>query len=104
MREEGYGSSSMFLAFLMGGLVGAGFALLLAPKSGRELRSQIRELAEDTKGKAREYVDEARQKFTSTLEKGKEMYEEQKTAVTSAVEAGKEAYHREKEKHIKADA
>jgi gas vesicle protein len=37
MREEGgYSTGSVFMSFLLGGLVGAGFALLLAPQSGRE--------------------------------------------------------------------
>ncbi|MGE5894327.1 MAG: YtxH domain-containing protein [bacterium] len=102
MRDEGYGSSSMFLAFLMGGLVGAGFALLLAPKSGRELRKQISDLAEEAKQKASEYVEHTKERVSSTIEKGKELYGEQKSAVTTAIEAGKEAYHREKERHIKA--
>ena len=47
MREEecGYSTGSVFLSFLLGGLVGAGFALLLAPQSGRETRQKIKELS-----------------------------------------------------------
>ena len=52
MREdEGYGAGSIFLSFLLGGLVGAGFALLLAPQSGRETRQKIKEFYRRRDGK-----------------------------------------------------
>ena len=39
MREElERKESSVFVPFVLGGLVGAGIALLLAPKSGREVQ------------------------------------------------------------------
>jgi gas vesicle protein len=99
MREEcGYGTGGIVLSFLLGGIVGAGFALLLAPQSGRETRQKIRELTEDVKGKTMDYVEEVKGKVTGGLDKGKEFYEDKKTMVTSAIEAGKEAYEREKER------
>jgi gas vesicle protein len=103
MRDDGH-TGSIFLSFLLGGIVGAGLALLLAPKTGRDMRRQIRELAEETRERASDYVGQTRGKVTSSMEKGKEFYEEQKSAIKSAIEAGKEAYEREKERHIKADA
>ena len=99
MREEnGYGAGSILLSFLLGGLVGAGFALLLAPQSGRETRQKIRELSEDAKEKAVEYVEGIKEKVTSNIDKGKEFYEEKKTMISSAIEAGRDAYEKEKEK------
>ncbi len=86
-NEEGYGAGSIFLAFLLGGVVGAGLAMLLAPQSGPETRQKIREFAEDMKGKV-----------TSTVGKGKEFFEEKKSIITTAVEAGKDAYEKEKER------
>ena len=41
MRDEGYSSGSVLLSFLLGGVVGAGLALLFAPQSGRETRQKI---------------------------------------------------------------
>lgn len=96
--DEGYGSGSILLSFLLGGLVGAGFALLLAPQSGRETRQKIRELSEDAKEKAMGYVDEVKEKVTSGLDKGKGYYDEKKTMLSSAIEAGKDAYEKEKER------
>lgn len=99
MREEGgYSAGSIFLSFLLGGIVGAGLALLLAPESGSETRKKIKEFAEDVKDKAKDYTEDVRGKFTSTMGKGKEFYEEKKSIVATAFEAGKEAYEKEKEK------
>ena len=99
MREEGgYCAGSVFLSFLLGGIVGAGLALLLAPESGSETRKRIKEFAVDVKDKAKDYTEEVRGKITSTVEKGKELYEEKKSIIATAFEAGKEAYEQEKEK------
>lgn len=45
MSKEGLSSKDFLLGTVIGGLVGAATALLLAPKSGRELRSDINEQA-----------------------------------------------------------
>jgi gas vesicle protein len=99
MREEdGYSTGGIFLSFLLGGIVGAGFALLFAPRSGRETRERIKVFTEDVKDKAKDYAEDVKGKVTSTVEKGKEFYGEKKSIVTSAIEAGKEAYEKEKER------
>jgi len=98
MKDEGYSSGSLFLSFLLGGVVGAGLALLLAPQSGQETRQKIRGLAEDVKDKAANYVDDAKKKVTTIVEEGKGYYEDKKSLVKSAVDAGKEAYEKEKER------
>ena len=51
MAYDGGGDSGFFKGFLFGGLIGAVAALLLAPKTGREMREDIsrrsRELKDD---------------------------------------------------------
>lgn len=89
-EEKGFTASSVLLAFVVGGIVGAGLALLMAPQSGRELRQKIKEI-----------TGEAKEKVTSALEHGREFVEEKKSLISAAIEAGKEAYEREKEKHSK---
>lgn len=93
MKEElkEMNARSVLVPFLVGGFVGAGIALLLAPKSGRELRKDIKDIASDT-----------RDKIATTVEKGKELYVEGTEAVKHAIEAGKTAYVSEIEKHRKA--
>ncbi len=96
--DSGRSTGSIILAFFIGGLVGAGVALLLAPQPGKETRQKIKELAEEAKEKATQYAEEVKSKVTSTVGKGKELVEEKKSLITTAVEAGKEAYAKEKEK------
>ena len=93
--EEGYSSGSVLLAFVLGGMVGAGVALLLAPQSGTETRRKIKELTDDVKEKATDYSGTSKGKGVSTVYKAKELYEEKKSAISAAVEAGKEAYEKE---------
>ena len=101
MKDEGYSSGSVLLSFLLGGVVGAGLALLFAPQSGRETRQKIKDLADDVKEKSAEYVHQAKEKATSLVEEGKGYYDEKKSILKSAVDAGKEAYEKEKEKYSK---
>ncbi len=101
-EEGGYGAGPLIFSFFLGGLIGAGVALLLAPKSGKETREKIKELAVEAKEKAEEVIEQVKGKVTSTIEKGKGVYEEKKSIVTTAIEAGKEAYEKEKEKLAKS--
>ncbi len=51
-EEELYDSrSSWLLSFILGGLVGAAIALLMAPKPGRQTRQDLLDLATDARGK-----------------------------------------------------
>jgi gas vesicle protein len=101
MSDEGYSSGSVLLSFLLGGVVGAGLALLFAPQAGRDTRQKIRDLADDVQEKSTEYVKQAKEKAASLVEDGKGYYDEKKSILKSAVEAGKDAYEKEKEKYVK---
>ncbi len=101
-EEGGNGVKSVILPFFIGGIIGAGIALLLAPKSGRETRQLITDTAEDVKEKAEQYAGQAKGAVASAVEKGKGLFQERKTVITTAIEAGKEAYEKEKEKLAKA--
>ncbi len=58
MSENGSNHDSFFKGFVIGGIVGALAALLLAPKSGKELRSEIiRKGEEAIEGSKRLYED-----------------------------------------------
>jgi len=97
-ENNGVNASTVFLSFLAGAAVGAGLALLVAPKTGKELREKIAELTDDAVSKIKDYASEAQTKISATLEEGKELIKEKKSILTSAIEAGKEAMDREKEK------
>jgi gas vesicle protein len=83
--------TSLIIPFLVGGLVGAGIALLLAPKSGRAIRSDMKEYASRTKNSLMSAIDE-----------GAKLYEDGKAAVANAVEAGKSTFRQEQERHQRA--
>jgi gas vesicle protein len=96
--DKGVNASTVFLSFLAGAAVGAGLALLVAPKTGKELREKISGLTDDAVSKIKDYASEAQSKLTATIEDGKELYKDKKSIISSAIEAGKDAMEREKEK------
>jgi gas vesicle protein len=76
-ERQGFSGGHLVLAVAGGALVGAVVALLLTPKSGRELRSRMRELSSQAREKAArvppafgEATDVAREAFASALERG----------------------------------
>jgi gas vesicle protein len=73
--------SDSLTAFLLGALVGAGVALLLAPQSGEETRKQLGE-------KARQLGDEA----GNRLQGVKEELKSHKGDLSKALAAGKDAF------------
>jgi gas vesicle protein len=100
-------SGDKFLYFLAGAGIGAAFALLFAPKSGRETREMIARTANDSRDFLNTKVNEGRQMvedrgrklgddFTSFMDKSKEAVQRQKEQLTAAFEAGKAAYREEK--------
>lgn len=100
-NNSGFSAGTVFMAFLLGGAVGAGLALFLAPQSGKETREKLMGLAEDVKEKTSQYTEQLKGKITSKIEEGKGLVEEKKSIIASAIEAGKEAMEREKERLLK---
>lgn len=100
MSDEDRGSSlaTVVVSFLAGAAIGSGLALLFAPKTGREVREQIRDLTDDAVDKIRDYARDAQEKIKSTYECGKEVVMEKKSIISSAIEAGKEAMEKEKQR------
>lgn len=96
-QDSGFSAGTVLLSFFVGGLIGAGVALLTAPKTGEETRRMIKDLAEEAKEKAEDYMGQVKGKATTYVEKGREFIEKEKNVITKAVEAGKEAYEKEKQ-------
>ena len=83
--------SDLLVPFLVGGVVGAGIALLVAPKSGKEIRKDIKDFGVQTKDT-----------IANTIDESKKMYERGKSAVVNAIDAGKTAFRQREERHFKA--
>ena len=81
--DFGCRAGGWFLSFIVGGVVGAAVALLLAPKSGKETREQIKGMAQDAKEKAEDYYDQVKTKVTDVVHKGVDAIHH-KTAGTDA--------------------
>ena len=79
--------NSILVPLLVGGIVGTALGILLAPKSGREIRKQIKDLTVDSK-----------EKLVSAIDRSREFYDEARTAVSEAVNAGMQAYAQERDK------
>lgn len=60
MQKERVSSSKVFLVgAILGGVLGATAGLLMAPKSGKELRNDLSETYEDISERAQEFADVA---------------------------------------------
>jgi gas vesicle protein len=77
------------LTFIAGLAVGAVAALLLAPKSGEELRDDIAEGVGDR-------VDQVRNKAKNLKQRAQKVVDIATDQVQSAIEAGDTAYHQAK--------
>ena len=78
-------------AFAAGALIGAGVALLMAPRSGKETRELLSQRTRDLKDKAKDAVDHARGAIT-----------DRKNEIVAAVEAAQETLAHEHARHAKA--
>ncbi len=118
-REDNCSSTIAILSFLTGTVVGAGIALLVAPKTGEETRDmlmdyghnikdRVADLPENMKiqaGKATEHgrdmIERGKEMInrgTELLGQGKGYLEEKKETLSAAIEAGKKAMQEEKER------
>jgi gas vesicle protein len=93
-EERGCSGSAVALGFILGGVLGAGLALLFAPESGRRTRERLRDLAADLRDKTIDLTEELRDKTEDALERSKETIEEKRSILSAAVQAGKEAPRR----------
>ena len=111
--------------FFRGGIIGAAVALILAPQSGEETRTIIREkgielkdkaagTAEETKTrvektaadarlKAEELAKQAKDKSSDLMQKGQVVLEDQKGKIGEAIESGKKAVARKPKEEDAAD-
>jgi len=105
-KDNGSNTSSALAGLLIGGLAGAGAALLLAPQSGKETREQIQQKTIELRDRTAETVEGAvsqvkskTHQITSNIHgkaeelqhQGQEMIAEQLDHVAAAAEAGKAA-------------
>jgi gas vesicle protein len=52
------------ISFLLGGMLGAGIALLVAPQPGKKTRRMITDFAEDVRDQATDYAGKVKKKLS----------------------------------------
>lgn len=95
-EETKAGEKALF--FILGGFVGAAVALLLAPRSGEEIRRLIATKTRDGADYIANRGQEVSDKTSGLIDRGKELLQQQRDQLAAALEAGKQAYRDEKEK------
>ena len=86
-REPGHGVGS----FVIGALLGAGIALLLAPRTGKETQEEIRTRALQLKDAAEERVRDASRQLEARLDEAREGLHARADRVREAVDSGRKA-------------
>lgn len=95
MSDSGSEIGAFMAGFVIGGLVGAATALILAPQSGEETRAQIAEKSTELREAGVHQYETARVRVHDTTsqvqEQARIVLDEGKTKMTSAIERSKEA-------------
>lgn len=102
MADNGNEFGAFLSGLLIGGLVGAAAALLMAPQSGEETREQIKQRGIELRDRADEEIKHFRAQADQALadvraqsaelqKKASTSLEEARTRVSGAIEEGKEA-------------
>jgi gas vesicle protein len=76
MSKENNLSKGLLIGFLTGSIVGAAVALLYAPKSGKELRKDLKGKTDELIDEAEKYIDIAKEKATAAFNEGKKKSEQ----------------------------
>ncbi len=108
MADNNGNAGDKLIYFLVGAGIGAVTALLFAPKSGTELRSDIadatrksidyaRDTGRDMTERATDYYQQGRESVTDLADRGRDAITRQKAQFAAAIEAGKQGYREAKQ-------
>ena len=87
-EKAGSRSGGLLTAFAIGAAIGAGVALLYAPRSGKSTRGMLAEKGRELRGRA-----------NGALQDGKEFVQDRRLDLAAAVQGGKDAMREERAKH-----
>ena len=101
------------LAFLIGGAVGAGIALLYAPQSGRDTRKDIAKtarrvkketvnLVEDAVDSINDFASDVKDRVSDIIDRGKDLSDDAKKEVLRNLEQGQKVIEKQRKKVIEA--
>ena len=84
----------LFAGVCLGGTVGAVLALLYAPASGKELRSNVKATSNKLLSDAEEILEKAKTRTSEMAQNGIRQLTDEGTRVKEAVKAGVDTYKR----------
>ena len=79
-----------FSSFIKGIVIGGGIALLLSPKTGKDLRRDLADKADEAMDKVMDYTETAKEKGSVVADAAKEASETMKTTLFDTVDTVKE--------------
>ena len=72
--------------FLFGSAIGAGLAMLLAPKTGTETQAQLRDRVKGLRDQYGDVVEQGRIRATELIQSGKDLIEQGQTKVNATMD------------------
>ncbi len=81
MQDQETSTPALMIAFVMGGLLGAGLAMLFAPEPGSRMRERIRDMASGMSDRASDMMTNAREQAADL---GKDLRDRAEGAMESA--------------------
>lgn len=96
-KRSGSGTTSWLVGLVIGACGGAALALLTAPKSGSEVRGELKKTANHLPERMSELVDDSLDLYASALNYAQALIEEQTLRLKRAVAAGKLAAAKKRE-------
>jgi gas vesicle protein len=97
MSTESDGYLSFGVGMLLGMGIGAVLGLLLTPKSGQQMRSDIRSMANELPSNVNQNLDNTKDRAMSLIDKTKYNFEKQVKQIDDAIRAGKMAAAKKRE-------
>jgi gas vesicle protein len=97
VKENGYGIG-LVKGLLIGGTVVGLVSLFFAPKSGKELRKDIKDKSNKYMEEADKFITEGKSKAKDLIDNGLKIFSDAKTKTGSIVLTGKEIIDNEKDK------
>lgn len=88
-----------FLAFILGGIIGTAIGMLYAPKSGREMRYDLKKVSREIADTVNDLSEDVKETGRKVYADGREKVLSKKDKISEAFEAGKKAF----EKYSKED-
>jgi gas vesicle protein len=97
MSTESESYLSFGIGVLLGMGVGAAIGILIAPKSGEDMRSDLRDMAKNMPGNVNLNMDDTKDKAMNFIDKTRFGFEKQIKEIDDAIKAGKMAAAKKRE-------